>query len=153
MARPYKKIMVTLDGSTLAEEALPHAQSLACLSGAELVLFQAVPDLAAELRLEELSPIKVATVGERQHQLVDQATRALERLADNLQLHHLKATFAVDVGPAAEKIVDYASAHEIDLIVVNTHGRTGVRRWVLGSVAAKVIEAALCPVLLIRAPI
>jgi nucleotide-binding universal stress UspA family protein len=62
-------------------------------------------------------------------------------------------SFALDVGPAAEKIVDYANAHEIDLIVVNTHGRTGIRRWVLGSVAAKIVEAAPCPVLLIRAPV
>jgi hypothetical protein len=65
-------------------------------------------------------------------------------------MHNIKAQSVIDVGEAAEKIIDYAVADNIDMIVMSTHGRTGVARRRYGSVAAKVLVAARCPVLLVR---
>jgi nucleotide-binding universal stress UspA family protein len=56
----------------------------------------------------------------------------------------------VDLGEPGSKIVDYAAQNGIDLIVMCTHGRTGMRRWAYGSVASKVLAAATCPVVLVR---
>jgi nucleotide-binding universal stress UspA family protein len=75
----------------------------------------------------------------------------LEELSINLRFHHIAVKPIVQVGQAADEIVDYAQAHPIDLIVMSTHGRTGVQRWLMGSVASKVMAAAPCPVLLVRA--
>lgn len=128
---------------------MPHAQALAAQSGAELVLFQVIPELGNELMFTPEFRIKQPGVAQ-QEALTEQASHVLQRLADNLALHKISAKVILDIGEPAEKIVDYAANHEIDLIVMSTHGRTGVARWAYGSIASKVLEGAPCPVLLVR---
>lgn len=150
MTVPYQKILVTLDGSELAKQALPHAQLLAQQTGATLILLQLVPhidELAAATHGMELA---LEAIDRRQQSLVDEANWALQRIVDDLKLHHIEAKAVVDVGDPATRITTYAEANHIDLIVMSTHGRTGVQRWVMGSVANKVMAVAHCPVLLVR---
>ena len=99
------------------------------------------PDREAEPRAEV-----------EQHHLFDEALESLTELRDELALHALKGVQAVvEVGRAAERIVDYAAENEVDLIVMTSHGRTGLARWVYGSVADKVLRGADIPTLLVRA--
>lgn len=147
---PYQKILVTLDGSDCAKHALPHAELLAKQTGAELILLRITPLPNPEAALIAGSPLDWSNRDAYVQRLVDDATVVLQELAGSLRFQHIKATPVVDVGEAAEKIVDYAERNAIDLIVMSTHGRTGLRRWLMGSVANKVSSVAPCPVLLVR---
>jgi nucleotide-binding universal stress UspA family protein len=152
MSIPYRKILAPLDGSALAEAALPHATAIARQSQAELTLLQVVPPVLNEQFLPEGGiPPSWAALDEQQRRVVEATRHALEALAINVRFQHVAVTPVVQVGDPAERIVDYAIAHDIDLIVMCTHGRTGVQRWLLGSVANKVMSAAPCPVLVVRA--
>ena len=88
---------------------------------------------------------------EEQFSKVDEAALWLDALVEELRLHHIKARSVVDVGDAAEKIVNFARANQIGLIVMSTHGHTGLRKLVASSVASQVSTNAPCPVLLVRA--
>ena len=79
--------------------------------------------------------------------LTKEAREKLEGLLTDRQLSH---TSYVGFGPPADQIVDYAGTHDIALIVMGTHGRTGVERMWLGSVTEKVLRKAHCPVLAVR---
>lgn len=150
MSVEYKKIMVTLDGSTLAAQALPHALALVELHQAELILFRVVQEAHF---VEEFVTEGKIQVDQRQEHWLNEATTALGELTAELKLHQLKVTPVVEVGLPAETIIDYARQHEVSLIVMSTHGRTGLARWVYGSVADKVLRGAPCPVLLVRAAV
>jgi len=163
MTVPYKKILVPLDGSELAAQALPHAEEIARTSGAKLILSQIV-DTNVEFVVAPMgsgssgSSIGVGAGGvgvvisndPRQQQAIDEAKAHLERLAASLQ--HRKIATAVDIntGDPATRIVDYAAANDVDLIVMTTHGRTGIGRWTHGSVTNKVLQAAPCALLVVR---
>jgi nucleotide-binding universal stress UspA family protein len=150
MSDIYKKILVPLDGSKLASRALPYAKELAALSGARLIAFRVVPDLGEEYQVT--SELQFVNIGlEEQQSTFDHATQWVQRQADDLRLQGITAEPVVDVGEAADRIVDYATVNDVDLIVMSTHGRTGLARWTYGSVASKVLAAAKCPVLLVRA--
>ncbi|GAB4415345.1 MAG: universal stress protein [Anaerolineae bacterium] len=148
MSVEYKKIMVPLDGSTLAAQALPHALALVELHQAEMILFRVVQEAHF---VEEFVTEGKIQVDQRQEYWLNEATTALGELAAELKLRQLKVTPVVEVGLPAEAIIDYARQHEVSLIVMSTHGRTGLARWVYGSVADKVLRGAPCPVLLVRA--
>lgn len=152
MTLPYKKILVPLDGSTLAAQALPHAQALAENSDAALILFRVVPELRESMDQPNLEFDGMRTQ-KAQEGLVDRAMEALIQKAEELQHLQFEPQAVVEEGDPADAIVDYASRNDIDLIVMSTHGRTGVSRWVYGSVAGKVLQAAPCPILLIRASV
>lgn len=145
----YEKIMVTLDGSTFAAQALPHALALAEVYGSELILLRVVPIVTPMKDFVHAGSLLRGD--EHQTQWLDEATESMRVLAEELRLQKFKVTTVVEVGSPAETIIDYAEAHDISLIVMCTHWRTGVSRWVYGSVADKVLRAASCPVLLVRA--
>lgn len=156
----YQKILVTLDGSDLAAQALPHAQYLAETLKARLILFRAVPRVDDGLEAAsmggtfvDLAEVKSSASGKdtKQTQLITEAEQALAEIARGLQRHQVEASAVIEVGPPAEAVVYYARREEIDLIVMCTHGRTGLPRLVYGSVAETVLRTAPCPVLLIRA--
>jgi len=166
MAGLYKRILVPLDGSDLAAKALPHGQEIAELSDAQLVLFQAVDD---EMGRILLAPAGLGTGGEggatgatglgavtmlpdeSEHtRAMDQARRDMNEKVQHLKHQGVNAVAGIDAGDPAERIVDYAAENKVDLIVMSTHGRTGLARWAYGSVAQKVLQAAPCPVLIIR---
>ncbi len=143
----YQKILVPLDGSPLAEQAIPYATEL-CKGSTEVTLFQVV-----HLPLPLAAPdVSIATPMPDLQELKQEAIDYLESLAQRLREDgvHVK-TDAVERDVVADAIVEYAEEHSIDLIVMTTHGRSGLSRLVFGSVAESVVRHAPCPVLLIRA--
>lgn len=162
MSNKYQKIMVTLDGSAFADQALPHAEQLADALGAELLLFRVVPDTDAFLpnpmgyptilqkeRINEATSIREQS-GQDENP-IDTVERALENLAERLRRHDLNVSCVVDAGSPPQKIIDYLQHNDVDLLVMSTHGRSGVARAVFGSVAQEVFQKAECPILLIKA--
>jgi nucleotide-binding universal stress UspA family protein len=145
----FKKILLPLDGSETAAQAIPYAEELATLSGATLVLLQVVADKREEVLLTKDFKVKMPT-GQQIQEAVDHSTRVLQRFADELNLRKIPTETVVDVGDTATKILDYAAHNNVDLIVMCTHGRTALARWVYGSVASKVLSSAPCPVFLVR---
>lgn len=144
MSITYKKVMVALDGSATANQALPHAEFLAKTFKAELSLFRAVPDVD---RIGRVGP-----EDEEQRRQIDDAERDLDSQAEMLR-HHLDIQVVTDVGDPADRIVAYAKTHKVDLIVMTTHGRSGLSRMIYGSVAEKVLHTAPCAILLIRSSV
>ena len=141
------RILVPLDGSSLAKQALPCAVTLAQGLGAELVLLRAVwipPDL---LEMLDESTVKLNAIVA---QLETEAHDYLEALVEQLRDVGLDARHDVRRGPAAETILDYAGQANVDQIVMATHGYTGIKRWTHGSVAERVLQTARVPLLLVR---
>lgn len=141
----YKKILVALDGSELAKKALDHAEKLAKTFDAEIILFQVVPFMPIYGSPELVTPL---IVDEKQKEV---AERYLTNLAEEMKKRGHKVTSMVRTGQqVAVEIIDFAKERGADLIVMCTHGRSGITRWVLGSVAHKVLTRAETPILLIH---
>lgn len=142
----YKKILVPLDGSELAEQVLPHATALAELTGAELVLLRVIdtptydylmtaPELGASLRTQAES----------------EATEYIQRKGNELRAAGFNITArAVNDGAVHATILRQAEKLGVDLIAMSTHGRSGLARMVMGSIADDVVRHATLPVLLVR---
>ena len=143
----YKRLLVPLDGSALAEEALTHARNLAAQFGSKIILLRVVVSpyaiAAPDLILAGYDPVDA--------DFIKTAEEYLQSVAAGLQLAGLQATARTCEGPVAEAIIGYAADADADMIVMSTHGRGGLSRWVYGSVADRVLQAAPCPVLLVRA--
>jgi nucleotide-binding universal stress UspA family protein len=143
----YKRILVPLDGSELAEKALPYAEELAAKLNLEVALVNVrMPseDLEHPEHQEYISKIAAQT---EQNVKKNPAWKQGEGIkvtssiigADRIFVH------------AGEQIVDYADKENISLIIIASHGRSGIKRWALGSTADKVASSAGCPVLLVKA--
>jgi len=135
----YDKILVPLDGSELAEGILPHVEGMAGGHQAEVILFQVLPATGT-----------IAEVAAEQRHEADEYLGGVEkRLSEKgIDVRH---SIRHGADPAAE-IVDYADVNDVDLIAMSTHGRSGVSRWVFGSVASKVLRGTVKPILIIRPP-
>lgn len=142
----YKKILVPLDGSELAKKGLEEAERLAKIFDSEIILFQVVPFLPIYGSPELVTPL---IVDEKQKEF---AERYLSDLTEETKKKGLRVRYMVKTGQqVAVEIIDFAKENGVDLIVMCTHGRSGITRWVLGSVALKVLTRAETPILLIRA--
>lgn len=140
-----KKILVPLDGSKLAEKALPYAEALAEKLGAELILTWVLHPL-----------IVMSDYGASSYETIislekNEATQYLTTTQIELQKRHLPVRINILEGQAADAIIELACQERVGLIVMSTHGRSGLSRWVHGSVATKVLQHAPCPVFLVRA--
>jgi len=138
----YKKILVALDGSSLAERALDPAVMVAQSSAAKLVLLRVVIPIYLWAPFMEIEP--ELDVARSRHLAETEAY--LQGVEDRLLAAHpsLEVETVVLQGPVAERIVDYATAEDVDLIVMSSHGRSGISRWVYGSIAEKVLQGARC---------
>lgn len=154
-----KTVIVPLDGSPLAEQALPYAKLLAKTLDARIELLRVIPDIEREnILVDSMATMYVGehanSYHERDRQLLEDvrshAEGYLESQAESLRMAGLEFTTMVRFGPPAEVIVETAAALESAVIVMATHGYSGIQRWALGSVADKVIHATTVPVLLIR---
>ena len=142
----YKKILVPLDGSELAEKALPEAEMLAKLCNSEIILFEVVPFMPIYGSPELVTPL---IVDEKQKESVE---KYVANLAEELRKKGNRVSTVVKTGQhVAMEIIDSAKEKGADLIVMSTSGRSGITRWVLGSIALKVLTRAETPILLIRA--
>jgi nucleotide-binding universal stress UspA family protein len=151
-ARPtIKRILVPLDGSDQAGQALPLAIELATATHAELILLEAIaPSIETMATFRPLGR-PIPRYGEILELLRSQATHDLETLATQLRDDGLRVKTVVMHGSPAEVIVDEAALREADLIVMATHGYSGLKRLALGSVAERVLHTATMPLVLVRA--
>ena len=142
----YSQILVPLDGSKTAETVLPLAR---CFAGSLQVPVQ----LLAVVDIAEMARFVAAEHGAIIRTLLDDATRRfddyLEGVAKNFP--YGKVHWSVQRGNAAEAIIESAQAKKQTLIAMATHGRSGLDRWLLGSVAEKVLRGGSSPTLVIRA--
>ncbi len=137
----FRKVLVPLDGSPLAEEALWQAIQVADRDGLEVAL----------LRAAEARASLGADPGEAQVRAVRTAEEYLEEVAAWLRQAGVRGvTTHVWYGPPVPSIVEAADALAVDLVVMSTHGRSGLSRLLLGSVAEAVVRATSRPVLLVR---
>ncbi len=137
----YKKILVTLDGSELAEQIIPHVQNFNNGGGSEIHLLR----VAMAHTLPGIDPVGA------QVEVVKEAEDYLRDLEGGLREKGIKVESHVRYGQAAEEILDHTEHRGFDLIAMTTHGRSGVGRWLLGSVAEKVVRNSPIPVLVVRA--
>jgi nucleotide-binding universal stress UspA family protein len=173
----YKKIIVPLDGSTLAECVLEHVESIAKGTATEEVILITVTERVAGLLLKddvkssenseecqpqaaftdrpysgkkfEIDPVlKIPLVTGK---VLKQGQRYLSGVAEQLAKKGIKIGITVLMGEAAEQIVDFASCEKADLIIMASHGRSGFSRWAMGSVAEKVFHGSSVPILLVKA--
>ena len=145
----FQKILVCLDGSKLAEQILPYAAEQAARFGSSLVLFQVVSIASFPIPTGTWrNPVVVPD-----NQLADAEAAArdyLNGLALPLREKGLKVQCVTLIGVPTESIVSYAEENRFDLVVMATHGCSGLGRLVLGSVAQYVIEKSRLPTLLIK---
>lgn len=136
-----QRILVPLDGSALSEAALPWAEVLAERTGATLILLRAA--VVRGLLTNDLLQAEV--------QAVREAEAYVERMAEPLRARGRSVEVAVPYGEPGEAIVEASTWRLADAIVMATHGRSGLGRWVYGSVADHVLRRATVPVFLVRA--
>jgi len=142
------RILVPLDGSPLAEQALSCAVMAGRGLSGELVLFHAIPVPRGASKQMEVS---AAGESDLLEQFELEAEGYLGEVADRVRSAGLSVRTVVERGPAAEAIVDYAEKMAIEQIIMATHGYSGITRWTHGSVAERVLQAASVPVLMVRA--
>ena len=143
----FKRILVPTDFSPPSDAALEYARDVASRFGASLHLLHIVEDpyraaFAAEVYVPEVE-------GLRDELIADSIARLSDRLRSS-DLRELRATPAAVIGTPAWSIIEYATAHEMDLIIMGTHGRGGMSHLLMGSVAERVVRTAPCPVLTVR---
>lgn len=139
------KVLVAHDGSAHADKALQEASRMVEKLNAELVIMTVVPDI--DLCLTEATDSECKLVTES---LFTEAVTSMKKVTDELAARGIKAEVVVKNGNPAEMIIDTVKEVGGDLLVVGSHGRHGIKRFFLGSVAAKVVEHAPCHVLVIK---
>lgn len=149
MAFEIKKILVPTDFSKYSDYALQYAASLARDFGAELFLLHVVPEGDLRTMYDYPPDFPLEQILNDQKKLAEQQ---FEQIVRDEAKRGLKVTPLVYSGKAHEEIVNTANNYGVDLIVIATHGRTGLTHVWMGSVAEKVVRLAPCPVLTIKHP-
>jgi len=141
----FKKILVPLDGSALAERAIDQVEKMAEGSGAEVILLRVVPaPLGKTPEAGQMEESKAFADS------VNKATAYLERIASRLGAISLKARILVPTGEPHAGILAAAHKEDVDFIAMSTHGGTALARTLLGSTAEKVVYATKRPVFLVK---
>ena len=141
----YKKILVPLDGSPLAEAVLPHAEALAKSEGAELILLRVAVTPARYLFAH--NPAE----GNNIIKMIEKETEDyMKAEVAKLQEEGFTVTGITRDGVAPDEILEVAEETHADVIAMSTHGRSGVQRWLMGSVADRVVHYSHIPVMLIH---
>lgn len=139
-----RTILLPLDGTALAEAAIPIAQQFAQNTGATLSFIRILDSNYSE---HEQSANQTDTTKQATSQ---QATRYLEQIKLRLQLANVTSRYQITSGDPAVAIIRASHTEQVDLIVMSTHGRSGVGRIIHGSVTRQIIGSAICPLVLIR---
>jgi nucleotide-binding universal stress UspA family protein len=148
----YRKILVPLDGSELAECVFPHIKKVIKDSeNTEVILFRVceppvlLADYPSDLRPRWEEHVKQeATHAQQQCQLyLDDTGKRLKKAGVNVRMES-------GLGNPAETIVDYAAKNQVDLIIIASHGRSGIMRWAYGSTADKILRASPVPVMVVK---
>lgn len=142
----YKNMLVPLDGSALSETSLEHALALA-KSGSipGVVLLRAREPMDSGVR-QRLSTDLAKKLDDAYQEEIEEY---LNKISDYFKQNGITARLVAATGSPAEAILDYVRENQIDLIVMSSHGRTGIARWAFGSVTEKVLKESNVPVLVI----
>jgi nucleotide-binding universal stress UspA family protein len=141
----YKKILVPLDGSEFAESVLSHVKTIAsdCKTSEVVLLFVVEPSVSVAF------DVPVEWLDEAKKKGLDFARDYLNQIAADLEKSGVTVSCKVKEGISAETILSCLKTDNIDLLIISTHGRSGITRWVFGSVADKVIHHSSVPVLIV----
>jgi len=140
----FEHILIPLDGSRLAESVLPHAVALAQAFGARVTLLQALERPLAAGPTRSIDPLGW-------HIRRAEAGAYLEGIVTRLRAVGLRAENTLLEGQAAEQIIKFAYSHDVELIILSSHGRSGLSGWNISSVVQKIILRAYIPMMIVRA--
>jgi nucleotide-binding universal stress UspA family protein len=153
-AEPITRVLITLDGSELAEQALEPGFEIAKRLGVQVILLTV--QLESEIdfaRIGELEQVEGGLGKRVQQSVYERDETYLQNIADQYEATTgLRIQISVADSPVAQAILNFADQWNADLIVMATHGRTGLRRWVYGSVTEKILGGAHCGMMIIRPP-
>ena len=142
-SRAVQRVLAPVDFFEFTHLAIDYAVELAQTYGARIDLLHVVDDVT----FPELYGVESLTPAFKQAE--ERACQALEKLVHE-DIGYEDVRVAVEVGHPAARIADYAAEHETDLVVIPTHGRSGLKRFLIGSVAEKVVRLAPCPVFAVK---
>jgi nucleotide-binding universal stress UspA family protein len=153
----YKKILVPVDGSQLSECSLEHVTQMVTVKDPpEVVLFHVMETIPhphgpqfGESEIRRSTPDEMDDVYRHEREKTEsEAKEYLNRLVNMLKKDGISVSMKISRGDPAEEILKYANILKAEIIVMSTHGRSGVTRWAFGSVADRVIRNATVPVLI-----
>ncbi len=159
----FTRILVPLDGSTLAERAIPHAEQFARIFGSNIILLQvldptsyhenpiSVDPLSWQIRKAEADMYMQGIAARIRLNLQEETNDAKDVQDQGGVIKKSKVEYSIKEGKTAENIVNFAHSENIDLLVICTHGSGGLSRWNISSVTQKVINLIYLPVLIVRA--
>ena len=159
----FNRILVPLDGSTLAERAIPHAEQFARIFGSNIILLQVldptsyhenpnpVDPLSWQIRKAEADMYMNGIAARIREDLWESALDAKGAQSRGRDEKKTRVEYSIREGKPAENIVDFAHTENIDLLIISTHGSGGLSRWNINSVTQKVINLIYLPVLIVRA--
>ena len=147
----YQHIMVPLDGSELAECVFPHVESIGTGCNVNRVTLVRVVHLLGvygytDYRFSPADRKDIEAKGK------ENALKYLEQVEARLKEKGIATDSVCLLGDTVEELVNYASNNEVDLIVISTHGHSGISKWVWGNIADRLLRSAHVPVLMVRAP-
>lgn len=158
----FIRILVPLDGSLLAERAIPHAMQFARIFGAKIILVHVLNPISYQENPDAIDPLKwqirkveadvyMQGITNRLCQELDEETPAKKLPKDEeLKERSPRVEYFVLEGKIAESIINFGHSEKIDLLVISTHGSSGLSRWNMSSVTQKVIDMIYLPILVIR---
>lgn len=145
----FSRVVVPLDGSATAEQVLAEAIEVAKLSGAEVHLVRVADSRTLEQMGGEGMMWDAGTIGSLLDEEEQAAVAYLQEVAGRLKSQNVEATTEVLRGPVVGSLLSVVKSG--DFIAITTHGRSGLKRWFLGSVAEDLVRRATVPVLVVRA--
>ena len=152
----FTRILVPLDGSPLAEGVIPHAELFARIFGASLHLLRVLEPISYHENPAAVDPLRwqihKAEADAYMQGIVNRVRKNLgDRPITGEDDKKSRVNYSILEGKAAENIVDFAHTENIDLLVISTHGSSGLSRWNISSITQKVIHLIYLPVLIVRA--
>lgn len=140
----FKHILVPLDESKLSERALDYAREVVARDGKITLIY------VLDLENEPFNRYNVTEGELQQKNIREHAISYLEDTAHTLRAVNIETHPHVEMGKPADRIVEFVRTNnDVDLVVMSTHGRSGISRWLMGSVTQKVLGATRCPVFVI----
>ena len=149
-ALQVRRILLPTDFSGCANYALPYAAAIARALNATVICVNVVEPIVPAVGYTGMA--EAMPIAEMSEQMEDSAERELPDVMRCEELHGLKVEEVIGHGDAAAEIVRVADEQDVDLIVISSHGRTGLGRIIFGSTAEAVVRHARCPVLVVKPP-
>lgn len=147
--KAFTHVLLPLDGSKIAEASLPYAESIVNKTKVRVSLFRAVSPLVDQYAGPPEGYV-VDYAGKVMQALEEEAGDYLKQTARLLEEKGILVSTSMVVGSPGTEILKYIEKQKVDLVIMSTHGRTGLGRWILGSVADKILHSVEIPLLLVR---